>query len=289
MRKLVEGQLTEELGSKQQHDSFLVYALSWAVVIVSLVASGVSFFVPSALNGLAVMVGSARGTALAILVIAVPLLILSLLFSKRSKSSTVLVLWLGSLIFILYNSVMFLFAIPYNSLFLVYVAMLSLSFWSVFSLLPHFETAKFTVHHSSKKSLRAVSIYLFIIAAFFYFQELGQYIPALVNNAIPTSYTGTGFLTNPSHVLDIAFILPLVTLSAFWMWQHKPRGNIIGGSLLVLTTIECASIASDQYFGSLADPTSTVVSLAVVPIFAALTLIGLLFSGLYFHTIKKNQ
>ncbi len=279
---MTDGQLTEHTGSDQ--NSLLTYALSWAVVIVSAVASGVSFFVPGALNGLAVMVGSARGTALVILAVAVPLLIIALMLAKRGKSNAALVLWMGSLIFILYNSVMFLFAIPYNSLFLIYVAMFSLSFWSIITLLPKYRAVNFTTSLPSK-SLRAVSAYLLIIAGFFYFQELGQYLPALVNNAVPTTYEGTGFLTNPSHVLDLAFILPLVTLSAVWMWQHKPRGNFVGGSMLVLLTIECASIASDQYFGSLADPNSNVVSMAVAPIFAILIIIGLLFSVLYFRAL----
>lgn len=279
MGKMADGQLTKRTISG---NSLLTYALSCAVAIVSAIASGVSFFVPSALNGLPVMMGSARGTALVILVVAVPLLIIALVMSKHGKSNCALVLWLSSLLFIAYNSVMFLFAIPYNSLFLAYVAMLSLSFWSILTLLPKYKASKFTISPPSK-SLRAVSIYLFIIAIFFYFQELGQYLPALINNAVPSTYAGTGFLTNPSHVLDLAFILPLVVLSAVWMWRHKPRGNFVGGSILVLLTIECASIASDQYFGSLADPYSNVVSMAVVPIFAVLTIIGLLFSVLYFR------
>jgi hypothetical protein len=282
---MADSQLTERSGFKQS--SSIVYALSWAVVIISALASGVSFFVPNALNGLDVMVGSARGTALVILAVAVPMLIVSLLLYRRGKSNGALVLWLGSLIFILYNSVMFLFAIPYNSLFLVYVAMLSLSFWSIFTLLPKLKGANFTINPPSK-SLRAVAVYLFIIAVFFYFQELGQYLPVLLSNAVPATYEGTGFLTNPSHVLDLAFILPLVTLSGVWMWQHKPRGNFVGGSMLVLLTVECVSIASDQYFGSLANPNSNVVSMAVVPIFAVLAIIGLLFSVMYFRAIKTK-
>ncbi|MCW4000476.1 MAG: hypothetical protein NWE93_09570 [Candidatus Bathyarchaeota archaeon] len=281
---MADGQLTEQSAPKRF--SSLAYALSWVVVIVSAVASGVSFFVPRALNGLAVMVGSARGTALVILVIAVPLLISALILAKHSESNVAKVLWLGSLIFILYNSVMFLFAIPYNSLFLVYVAMFSSAFWAIFTLLPKFKTANFAPA-SPSKTLRAVSVYLLIIAVFFYFQELGQYLPVLFSNAVPATYEGTGFLTNPSHVLDLAFILPLVTLSAVWMWQHKPHGNWVGGSVLVLLTIECVSIASDQYFGSLANPNSTVVSMAVVPLFAVLAVIGLLFSVLYFRAIRN--
>jgi hypothetical protein len=190
--------------SGKLHDSFLVYVFSWVAVIASVVGSGVSFFVPSALHGLPVMVGSARGTALVILFVAVPLLILSLLIHMRKKSNAAMVLWLGSLLFIIYNSVMLLFAIPYNSLFLVYVLLLSSSFWSIFLLLPKFKTTNFA-SLSSKKVMRAISVYLVILALLFYFMELSQYIPAIINNVIPPSYAGTGLLTNPSHVLTLHF------------------------------------------------------------------------------------
>jgi hypothetical protein len=52
-------------------------------------------------------------------------------------------------------------------------------------------------------------------------------------------------------------------------------------------TIESVSIASDQFFGNLADPTSTVVSLAVIPIFAILTFVGLVLTMYYILVLRK--
>ena len=43
--------------------------------------------------------------------------------------------WLGAAAFLLYNSLMFVFATPVNPLFLLYVAMLSLSAWSIATVL----------------------------------------------------------------------------------------------------------------------------------------------------------
>lgn len=272
-------------GSSRQKFSALAYKLSLTLIVVSIIGSAASFFAPDILHGPAVMIGSGQGTALIILVVAVPTLAISTFLAKQDWGWAQVVS-LGSISYILYNSVVLLFALPFNSIFLAYVAMLSLSFWSAIALILGFETSIFSIDNA-KASLRAVSIYLLIVTALFYFLELNQYIPATLSNVAPASFVGTGLLNNPSHILDLAFALPLAVISAVWMWQRKTWGNIIGGGLLIMFTIESASIASDQFFGNLADPNSSVVSLAVVPIFAVLTIVGLVFTFLYFNTFGK--
>jgi hypothetical protein len=221
-------------------------------VIVSIFGSAGSFFTKS-LPGIPVMIGSVQGTALVILVVATPILAASTILAIRGIGLAQ-VSWLGSLSYILYNSILLLFALPFNTFFLVYVAMVSLSFWSLVALLKGFDIKQFETLSKTKTSLKVVSIYLLIVTAFFYFQELSQYIPASINNAAPSSYLGTGLLTNPSHAIDLAFALPLATLSAIWIWQKKTWGNTIGGSFLIMFTIESVSIASVQFFGILQTP-----------------------------------
>ena len=45
------------------------------------------------------------------------------------------IVWLGATAYLLYNSVMFLFATPFNRLFLLYVAMCALSIWTAITVL----------------------------------------------------------------------------------------------------------------------------------------------------------
>jgi hypothetical protein len=66
--------------------------------------------------------------------IGVPLLAGSMLAASRG-SARALLTWLGAAAFLLYNSLMFVFATPVNRLFLLYLAMLSLSAWSIATVL----------------------------------------------------------------------------------------------------------------------------------------------------------
>ena len=63
-----------------------------------------------------------------------PVLAGSMLAASRGSARAVLT-WLGAAAFLLDNSLMFVFATPVNRLFLLYLAMLSLSAWSIATVL----------------------------------------------------------------------------------------------------------------------------------------------------------
>ena len=71
-------------------------------------------------------------------------------------------------------------------------------------------------------------------------------------------------LTSPVHVLDLGFALPLGILGAVWLWQRKGWGYLLTGLMLSMMTIETASIAIDQFFGHLSDPSASVDARSVI-------------------------
>jgi hypothetical protein len=270
----------------ENHVSQLAYWLSAASIIAGAFGSAAGVVFPSIFRGPAVMAGSARGTDIVILLVAIPILAVSLTLSRRG-SGKAQIAWLGALSYILYNSVVFAFGVPFNVLFLVYVATLSLSFWSVIALLPGLDAKELAPHFTWGRWTRVVAVYLFVAAAFFFVQWLRDILPAVFQNTTPASYAGTGLLTNPFHVLDLGFSIPISVTSVIWMWKRRPWGMIASGALLVYFAIETTSISTDQLLGSLADPNSTVTSMAAVPIFAILTLVDLIFVAVFFHNFKE--
>ena len=80
------------------------------------------------------MNGSAKGTALVALVVAVPLLAVSAWRAAPGRSVPCVVTT-GATAYLLYNSVLFLFATPFNQAFLLYVAMLGLAVWTLAALI----------------------------------------------------------------------------------------------------------------------------------------------------------
>src|SRR5829696_2754397 len=103
--------------------------LSWLTAVVAVVAGTWTLVDPGLLHGPEAMQGSARGTALVLIAVAVPTLLLSLWMASRGVQPAVLVA-LGGLLYVVYNAVLFLFLTPFNAAFLLYVALLGSALWS---------------------------------------------------------------------------------------------------------------------------------------------------------------
>lgn len=256
------------------------YWVSGALGLVAAIAGAITFFVPGVLRGPAVMNGSARGTALVLLLVAVPALTLSMLFAAKGSARAVIA-WLGAVAYIVYNSVLFLFATPFNNLFLLYVAMLSLSLWSMAAVLHAIDVPSFARRFSEHLPARAIAAYMLVIVGLNALAWLWQVVPGMLSTTSPKFVGGTGLQTNPVFVQDLAVWLPLMAVAAIWLWHRTSWGYVISGLLLVMYVFEGLGVAADQWFGSTADPTSTVASAAAVPMFLVLAVIGLV--PLFFH------
>jgi len=246
------------------------YRLSAALAAVSAVAGLLTYFTPGILTGPAAMNGSARGTALVVFGVAVPLLVWSMWAASRASVRAV-VAWLASMGYLLYNAVMFLFATPFNRLFLLYVAMLSLAIWAVVAVLRQTDLG---LVRGGTIPARGIAIYVWVAVTLNLFAWLSTIVPATFAAAPGGFLEGTGLTTNPVYVQDLAFWLPLAAVAGVWLWQRRPWGFLIAGSVLTMWVLESIGVAVDQWYGHTADPSSPVVSAGMVWVFAALAATG---------------
>ncbi|BCX03090.1 MAG: hypothetical protein KatS3mg053_1028 [Candidatus Roseilinea sp.] len=249
----------------------LAYRLSGLLAVVTFVHAAVGAFWPGVFRDPPMTAGNAQGTAVAMLLAALPVLVGSMIFAARGSLRAQLV-WLGALSYILYNAAIYAFAVAFNPLFLLYVASLSLSFWAILVLLTRLDVNELRARFAENLPVRAFAVYVLAASGMFFVLWMGQIVPALFQSRRPAFLAGTDLLTSPVHVLDLGFALPISALGAAWLWQRKGWGFLLTGLMLSMLVIETASIALDQWFGYLHDPTA---SPAAVPVFAALTPIGL--------------
>lgn len=250
------------------------YWLSGLLAVTAIANGLLTFLVPGVLRGTAVMNGSARGTALVMLLLGVPVLAVSMALASAGSARAVLC-WLGAAGFALYNSVLFLFATPFNQLFLLDVAMLALAAWSVGVLLWQTDVAGLGRHLTGRVPVRAVAVYAWVIAALNALAWLSRIMPAMASGGQAAFLRGTGLPTSPVYVQDLALWLPLTAVAAMWLWRRRAWGLLIIGGTLVMYVLESASIAVDQWYGHAAGPASPVASAALTPAFGLLALIGL--------------
>jgi hypothetical protein len=256
------------------------YMLTGALAIVSALACVTALAVPDAIQSPAVTVGNMQGTALVLLVVTLPVLVISAAAVARGRDAW-LIGWLGAAGSIAYQSVLFLFGTPFNPFFHLYVAMLSLSIWSVVAVGARLPVAQVERHLGASAPTRLVAGYLLVNAALFALLWLNATVPAVFSPMPPSFLDGSGMATGPVQVIDLAFTLPLMVLAAWRLLRGQAWGRLLSGSLLVTLAIETTSIAVDQWLGHAAAPASPAASDALTPVFAVLTLVGLVVLAMF--------
>ena len=262
------------------------FLLSGALVVVAAIAAGFSFFSPSLLTGAPVATGCLRGTALVILAAGLPVLVAAMTRTAHN-SARGLVVWLGTLAYLLYQAVMFCFATPVNKLFLFYIAYLGLAIWSIVVLLRATDLTGYIARLSPRLPARFIAGFALTLAVLNAYAWLASIIPAVLSTEPSTLVQDTGLLTNPVYVQDLAIWLPLLFTSALATWRRKPWGMLVTGAMLAMFVLESIGIAADQWFGSLAAPLSSAASMSMVPTFTVAAVISAVPLNLYCRNLDR--
>lgn len=251
------------------HEGAAAYPLSWLLAAVTVMAGVLTMVLPDVLRGPPAMNGSARGTALVMVVVAVPLLVASMIAARRG-STRALLLWVGAVAYLGYNAVMLLFGTPFNPLFLLYDAMLGLAIWSAIALLHRIDVDAVAARVTPGLRVRWIAVVLWVVVALNALMWLKGIVPGMVADGTPAFLVGTGLTTLPTYVQDLAFWLPTIVVAGWWLWSGRPWGFVLSASMLTYFVLEAVGVAADQAWGHAADPASSVVSADVVPVFLVL-------------------
>ncbi|HXZ04187.1 MAG TPA: hypothetical protein VEH81_05095 [Ktedonobacteraceae bacterium] len=211
-------------------------------------------------------------------IVAAATLLLAVYFASKGSLKAFLV-WMGVLLALIYSYVIYAFAVHFNSLFLVYVAILGLSFYTLVGSLMHLRLEDLQPCFVANTKARLVSVFLLVIAILFYLQWLSEDIPALLAGKVPQSVVENGLLTNPVHVLDMGLLLPAMVITAMLLWRRKLLGYILAIPLLVFSVLTGIGILAIFVAMSLKGiPTSLFVEFLFAVIIAVSLVICILFA-----------
>jgi hypothetical protein len=203
------------------------------------------------------------------LIVVAPLL-LGLTFAGLRGSLRSWLCLLGCLSFTAYNYAIYAFSIHFGPLFLLWVAVLGLSLFSLIggltSLSPRLLTDRF-----AGASVRPAGWFLVVVGVFFALLWLREIVPDLVAGRPSTSAADWRVPTNPVHVLDLAFFLPGVVLSGVlllrrqWLGYATAAGQLV---FLALTALPAMLIPVVAQSRGRAAEWSVVVPLGVIVVAA---------------------
>jgi hypothetical protein len=170
------------------------------------------------------------------LLVVSPAMIILAVLALRGSSRAYL-LWLGTLLFTAYNYVIYTIGIPFGPLFLLWVGVLGMSIFALLGGAACINRDELLVTYRSARAAKVSGWALIVIALMFGALWLSEDVPALLNGTTPQSLVDQGMITNPVHVLDLAFFLPaVVAIGALWL-RRNVRAATAAPSFIVFLVL----------------------------------------------------
>lgn len=205
--------------------------LTVPIAVLLAIAAGSGLFISGLYRDTPNLVAQAIGQDAIPLVIALPTLVIGAFFTGCGSQRARLV-WLGGLVYTVYTYVGYAFSVRFNPLFLVYVALRGCSTYALIGGLVTTDWAGIKADFTKQTPVKTVSVYLAVISGLFYLPWLSEALPASLTGNPLQSLIDAGSPTNFVQLLDMAWLLPAIAITAFSLWCKRSFGYTFAGVLL---------------------------------------------------------
>jgi hypothetical protein len=175
-----------------------------------------------------------KGTDVITLFVGIPLLVVGYLFYRRGSLRGSIFL-IGILLYFLYIGVTYTFSVLFNSLFLVYTALFSVSLFATIIALTTFDTQVLASKVTSDMPSRGIAIFMFVAGLGTLMLWLSELIGPLMTGQAPANLGP--YTTMFTHGFDSAVITPACVITGIYLLQRKPLGYLLAAPLLILCTL----------------------------------------------------
>ncbi|MCL4262935.1 MAG: hypothetical protein KJ069_06955 [Anaerolineae bacterium] len=191
-----------------------------------------------------------RGTDAVTLFVCLPLLLIAFWRYRRGSLKGGILL-IGALSYFLYDGASLAFSMAFNSLFLVYTALFSASFFAFVYAITAVSPSFLVAHLSPNVPRRGMAIFLFVAGLGVLFIWLSEIIGPLRQGQVPAEALGP-YTTMVTHALDMAIIAPATVLTAVYLLRREPVGYLLAAPLLILCTLIGVVVIAQTVFQTLA-------------------------------------
>jgi hypothetical protein len=164
------------------------------------------------------------------LILGVPLLLLSLYLARKGLLKGRLLLT-GTLGYFLYTYASYSFLSMYNSMFLVYVFLMSASFFAFSLAMMSFDIPNLPAFFSGNLPVKLLGGFLLLGPIVFGLMWIGKIVPPLINNKPPQGIEH--YTTLVIQALDLGFVVPVGIVAGILLIQRKPFGYLLAPVIII--------------------------------------------------------
>ncbi|PDV97804.1 hypothetical protein A9Q02_17505 [Candidatus Chloroploca asiatica] len=169
------------------------------------------------------MAAQMQANDLIALTLGLPLLAVSFWLAQRGSLRGRLLL-AGTLGFILYTYITMMVGAHYNALFLVYVALFSLSLFALVMVMMSFDLETLPAHFSEKLPRGWIAGLLFFAAAFLSLAWLGRIAATFAPGAIPALENTTSMFI---QAMDLGLVVPVCLVAGILLLRRHAWGYLL--------------------------------------------------------------
>lgn len=217
-----------------------------------------------------------------ILVVGIPVLAVGLWYAVRNSPRGHLI-WLGGLAYMTYMWASIAIQIPFNELFLVYIALFGLSLFTLIGGMVSTDAERISQTLEGHLNVSLYSGALTVIGIGLGALWLSDVVPPLLTGTTPTLIEEAGQQAMATHVIDLGVVVPAILLSGAWLYQERTWGYVFAGVVLVLGAVLAAPI------GIMTLVLMTGETVTVSPIAAVFTFLPILISALLAVTYLRSM
>jgi hypothetical protein len=230
----------------------LATVLAAAAALAGLMISGLYADAPN-------WVQQARGTDLATLFLAVPVLAVGLWTATRGSRAGQLAVVAG-LLYLVYNYAIFAFSVAMNPLTAVHIAIFGLALWSL--VLVGRGAVDGAEQVTEGLNRRVAGGLLIGVGALFGLLWLGQIATTSTTGVLPPDLVKAGISSNPVYALDLAFFLPLCVIAGIGLIRRNGAAGFAFPMLIWVTLMGAGVVGGFALMAAAGD--TTAVPIAVV-------------------------
>ena len=171
-----------------------------------------------------------RGVDVITLAVSIPLLVIAFILYQRNSLRAELLL-LSALPYFIYIGASMTFSAAFNRIFLLYVALLSVSLYSFIFLATTIDLSSLSKHILPRLPQRGIAIFMFVAGIGTFLLWLSELIGPTLNGSVPT--TLGPYTTLFTHGFDSAVITPATILIGIYLLRRKPLGYLFAAPLLL--------------------------------------------------------
>ncbi len=164
------------------------------------------------------------------LFIGIPLLIMALILVRKASLRGQLLL-AGTLGYFLYTYISMTFLVNYNSFFLFYVALYSLSLFAFILTLGMIDLAELKKRVSNRLPRKSIAGFMLFVGVLLIVLWLGRILPSLIEGAIP--YGLEHYTTLVIQAMDLGLVVPVAILAAILLLKAEAWGYLLSSVVLI--------------------------------------------------------